>query len=151
MKANDIMIRDVFYVKGTDPIRVVIQNFIKHGISGVPVVNDQKELIAYISDGDIMRYIGRHKDIVVDSLYFVNVVEGDREGFSERVKQILTLPALDIAKKKVIKVSWDEEVENVATILGKRKIKKVPVERDGKLVGVISRGDVIRHTFKGLL
>ncbi|GIN56010.1 hypothetical protein J8TS2_03290 [Lederbergia ruris] len=151
MKANDIMIRDVYYVNETDQIRAVIQKFIAHGISGLPVINEDKELIAYISDGDIMRYIGKHKDIVVDSLYMVNVVEGDHEDFSERVQRVLDLPVLNIAKKRVIKVPWDKEVEEVATLLGKRKIKKVPVEKDGKLVGVISRGDVIRHTFKRFL
>ncbi len=151
MKANDIMIRDVYYVNETDQIRAVIQKFIAHGISGLPVINEDKELIAYISDGDIMRYIGKHKDIVVDSLYMVNVVEGNHEDFSERVQRVLDLRVLNIAKKRVIKVPWDKEVEEVATLLGKRKIKKVPVEKDGKLVGVISRGDVIRHTFKHFL
>lgn len=151
MRAKDIMIQDVYHVAETDSIRTVIQKFITHGISGLPVVNNQKELIAYISDGDIMRYIGKHKDIVVDSLYFVNIVEGDKEGFLEKAEHVLELPVLNIAKKKVIKVAWDEEVENVATILGKRKIKKLPVEQDGRLVGIISRGDVIRHTFKNFL
>ncbi|MDP4162882.1 MAG: CBS domain-containing protein, partial [Bacillota bacterium] len=53
--------------------------------------------------------------------------------------------------KKVVKISWNEELENIAAILGKKQIKKLPVERHGVLVGIISRGDVIRHSFKALL
>ncbi|MNW11299.1 CBS domain protein [compost metagenome] len=56
-----------------------------------------------------------------------------------------------IAKKKVITVHWDEDIERIAAILGKKQIKKVPVERNRVLMGIISRGDVIRHSFKSLL
>jgi CBS domain-containing protein len=149
MQAHEIMISQVYKVKEKDTVRSVIEKFIEHSISGLPVVNDRNEIVAYISDGDIMRYIGKNKDIVVDSFYFVNVIKGDE--FEERVKSILDLNVLKISKNKVIKVPWNEEVEKIAAILGKKQIKKLPVERNGVLIGVISRGDVIRHTFKTIL
>ena len=58
---------------------------------------------------------------------------------------------MKIAKKRVIKVSWDENLEKIAALLGKKQIKKVPVEKNGVLVGIISRGDVIRNSFKELI
>ncbi|MNP73269.1 CBS domain protein [compost metagenome] len=58
---------------------------------------------------------------------------------------------MSIAKKKVTTVPWDEDIERIAAVLGKKQIKKVPVERNRVLVGIISRGDVIRHSFKSLL
>jgi len=151
MKAHEIMISRVYKVKETDSVRSVIERFIEHRISGLPVVNERNEIVAYISDGDIMRYIGKHRDIIVDSIYYVGVVKGDDQDFEERVRKILDLNVMSIAKKKVIKVDWNEEIENVAAILGQKRIKKLPVERNGVLVGIISRGDVIRHTFKSLL
>lgn len=151
MQALDMMIKDVYKVDETDTVRSVIEKFIKYHISGLPVINGKNEIVAYISDGDIMRYIGKHKDIVIDSLYTVSVVKGDDVEFGERVKSVLNLGVLKIAQKKVIKVAWDEKIEDVAAILGKRRIKKLPVERDGELIGIISRGDVIRHTFEELL
>lgn len=151
MLALDMMIKDVYKVEETDTVRSVIEKFIKYHISGLPVINGRNEIVAYISDGDIMRYIGKHKDIVIDSLYTVSVIKGDDVEFGERVKSILDLSVLTIARKKVIKVAWDEKIEDVAAILGKKRIKKLPVERDGELIGIISRGDVIRHTFEELL
>ncbi|WP_188454831.1 CBS domain-containing protein [Virgibacillus oceani] len=151
MQAVDMMIKNVYKVSEKDSVRSVIEKFIDYRISGVPVINDRNEVVAYVSDGDIMRYIGRHKDIIVDSLYTVNVIKGDDEEFENRVKKILDLSVLQIAKKKVITAPWDEEIENVAATLGKKQIKKLPIERDGKLIGIISRGDVIRHTFKTIL
>ena len=148
MKAQDIMIKQVYKVKEEDTVRIFIEKCIEHRISGMPVVNDRNEMVAYVSDGDIMLYIGKHKDRIIDTIYFVHVIKGDGEEFDDRVKRLLHLPVMDIATKKIIKVSWDEEIEDIAAILAKKQIKKVPVEKDGVLVGIISRGDVMRHSFK---
>ncbi|MBS4175281.1 CBS domain-containing protein [Bacillus sp. FJAT-49736] len=149
MQAHEIMITHVYKVKETDTVRSVIEKFIEHGISGLPVVNDRNEIVGYISDGDIMRYIGKNTDIVIDSFYYINVIKG--EEFEERARKILDLNVMEISKTRVIKVAWNEEIDKIAAILGKRKIKKLPVERNGVLVGIISRGDVIRNTFKSIL
>ncbi|MHA6531370.1 CBS domain-containing protein [Paenibacillus sp. BAC0078] len=151
MKAHEFMIRQVCKVKEDDTVQTFIEKCIQYRISGMPVVNDRNEIVAYLSDGDIMRYIGRHEDIIVDSFFQINVFIGDNDEFEERTRRLLNLNVMAIAKKKVITVSWDEDIEKIATILGKKQIKKVPVERNRVLVGIISRGDVIRHTFKTLL
>jgi CBS domain-containing protein len=151
MQAHEFMISQVHKVKEVDSVRSVIEKFIVNGISGLPVVNDRNEIVGYVSDGDILRYIGKHEDRIVDSFYYAFVIKGDNEEFEEREKRILDLNVMEIAKKKVYKVSWNEEMEKIAQILGNKQIKKVPVERNGVLVGIVSRGDVIRYSFKGLL
>lgn len=151
MQAHEIMIRHVYKVKESDTVRAVIEKFIAHRISGLPIVNDQNQIVAYISDGDIMRYIGKHENIVINSFLFAAMIQGDDEDFEKRAQRLLDLNVLDIVKRNVFKVSWDEEIENIAAILGKKHIKKLPVEQNGVLVGIISRGDVIRHSFKSLL
>ncbi|WP_066308263.1 CBS domain-containing protein [Bacillus sp. FJAT-29814] len=151
MQAHEIMISPVHKVKDSDLVRSVIEKFIEYRISGLPVVNDRNEVVAFVSDGDIMRYIGKHKDRVVDSFFYTFVIKGDQEEFEEREKRLLNLNVLEIAKKKVYKVDWNENVEDIAAILGNKQIKKVPVERNGVLAGIISRGDVIRNSFKALL
>lgn len=151
VKAHEIMISEVYRVKANETVRSVIEKFIKYRISGVPVVNDKNVIVGYVSDGDIMRYIGKHEDVVVDTVWNSFVIVGDNEEFADRVNNLLALNVLEIAKRKVIKVSWDTEIEQIAAILGKKQIKKLPVERDGVLVGIISRGDVIRHAFKSIV
>jgi len=151
VQANEIMKKQVLKVKETATVRSVIEIFIEHGISGVPVVNNSNQIVAYISDGDIMRFIGKQKNYVYDMISFVSVLVGDEGKLEERAKAALDLNVLKIATKKVIKVSWDEEIENIAALLGEKQIKKLPVERSGELVGIISRGDVIRQVFRSLL
>ncbi|MDF9841560.1 MULTISPECIES: CBS domain-containing protein [unclassified Paenibacillus] len=151
MKAHEIMIRQVYKVKEYDTVRTFIEKCLEHRISGMPVINDRNEIVAYISDGDIMRYIGKHDDLIVDSFFQINVIKGDEDEFEERTRRLLNLNVMTIAKRKVTTVAWDEDVERIAAVLGKKQIKKVPVERNRVLVGIISRGDVIRHSFKTLL
>ncbi|WP_042201062.1 CBS domain-containing protein [Paenibacillus camerounensis] len=151
MKAHEIMIRQVYKVKEYDTVRTFIEKCLEHRISGMPVVNDRNEIVAYISDGDIMRYIGKHDDLIIDSFFQVNVIKGDEDEFEERTSRLLGLNVMSIAKRKVTTVTWDEDIERIAAVLGKKQIKKVPVERNRVLVGIISRGDVIRHSFKTLL
>lgn len=150
MQAHEIMKHHVIKVKEYDLVGFVIEKFIEYGISGLPIVNDRNEMVGYISDGDIMRYIGKHDDIVLGTLFFTQLFKGDFDAFEDRVYRIMDLNVMEIAKKSVYKVSWDEKIENIATILGKKQIKKLPVERNGVLVGIISRGDVIRSTFQSL-
>lgn len=151
MKAYEIMNKEVYKVMENDTVRVVVKKFIENGISGLPVVNEKNEIVAYVSDGDIMRYIGKHEKLVVDFFYYVAVINGDDDDFESRVQKILDLNILQIAQRKCIKVSQDEEIENIAALLAKKNIKKLPVEHQGKLVGIISRGDVIRHAFKSII
>lgn len=151
MKAYEIMIRQVYKVKVDETVRSVIEKFIEYRISGLPIVNDRNEIIAYMSDGDIMRYIGKHEVRFFDTFYYGYYLQGDDEVFDERIERLLNKNVLEIAKRKVIKVSWNEEIENIAAILGNKQIKKLPVERNGVLVGIISRGDVIRHSFKTIM
>ncbi|WP_045521898.1 CBS domain-containing protein [Neobacillus niacini] len=144
------MINHVHKVKDTDTVQSVIKKFIDYRISGLTVVNDRNEVVAFISDGDIMRYIEKHSDKVIDSFYYPFVINGDYENFEEREQRLLSLNVLEIAKRKVIKDSWDEDVENIAAILGKSKLKKCLLSVNGILVGIISRGDIIRNSFKEL-
>ncbi len=150
MKANDIMKKRVIRVKEQDSVGCVIEKFLEYKISGIPVVNDRNEMVGYISDGDILRYIGKPNEIVIGTPFFMKLFKVEQEEFIERAQKVRELNVMELAQKQVYKVEWDEEMETVANILGERKIKKLPVERNGVLVGIISRGDVIRNTFKAL-
>ncbi|HEO8418087.1 MAG: CBS domain-containing protein [Niallia sp.] len=151
MFAHDIMVSQVYKVKESDTVRSVIEKFIDYKISGLPIVNDRNEIVGFISDGDVLRYIGKHDDHIIDSIYYAVVIKGDDEDFDQRLQSLLHLNVMKIAKKKVVKVAWDEKIEIIAALLGKKQIKKVPVEKNGVLVGIISRGDVIRNSFKELI
>jgi len=151
MQVHEIMITSLHTMREDETVRTAVEKMIRYGINGLPVTNSENCLRAYVSDGDIMKFIGRHQNVVYNSLYYVAYIKGDDMDFHNRMKQILSLNIMEIANSKLVKVDWDEEIEIAAAILGKKQIKNLPVEKDGKLVGIISRGDIIRHYFRSIL
>lgn len=143
MIASDFMIHQTIKVKEGDTIGLVLDKFVKYRISGMPVVNDRNEIVGYISDGDIMRRIGKKSPIVFDSIWFSAVVQ-DQEDLEHKFRKLVKLGVMEVATKHVITVESDTEIDEIAAILGQKRIKKVPVVRHGVLVGIISRGDIVR-------
>lgn len=143
MKASDIMVTNVVKVKEDQLIQDVLDRFVEYRISGLPVVNDHNELVGYVSDGDIMKWIGKHDPVIINYFYYTTVLEDD-ESLEDKFKRLLSKNVMEVAQKHVITVDQDTEIEKVAEILGRRKIKKVPVVKDKVLTGIISRGDIVR-------
>ena len=70
-------------------------------------------------------------------------VDGDRD-FQERLDALRALNVMRIASKRVVSVPADEPLENACRTLAERRIKKIPVLEEGKLVGTLSRRNVVR-------
>ncbi|RNC29021.1 MAG: Inosine-5'-monophosphate dehydrogenase [Candidatus Dichloromethanomonas elyunquensis] len=151
-KAHEVMVNPVFTVSEDNTVQTVLKTFVEHRISGVPVINAKNEPVGFISDGDIMAYIGYHDSIV----FFFDITSYtstwvETESLEEKIKELNKLNVMKIATKQVISVQFDEDLDKVARILGNKKIKKVPVVKNKELVGVISRGDIIRFVVNNYL
>lgn len=154
MRVRDIMIQDVYVAHERDVVRDVLKQFSMRRIGGMPIVSDDSRLVGYISDGDVMRALGKHYDMgpyLAFGAYFfpvdIDTFEGsdiDSDSLRDNVLQVCAKNVMDIGRKRVISVSEDDDVVHVAELLAKKNIKKVPVVKEGKLVGIVSRGDVVR-------
>lgn len=158
MKVSDIMIRDVYKTDRFATVKTALELFSRHRISGMPIVDEANHVVGYISDGDIMRHlaqrvsVGRHPFVSALSYYYgVNVQTAKEESadvesadFRRQVEAASTYKALDVGGRSVITISEDSELIDVVQMLSKQNIKKVPVISNGELVGIISRGDVVR-------
>jgi CBS domain-containing protein len=144
-KAIDVMITKVITVDENAFVLEVLKKFITHRISGLPIVNQANEVVGFISDGDLLKSIGHHPSKTVDIIAVgFTGVWFDQEDLDSKVNDLLKRNVLEIATRKVISVSIDTEIGDIAEILGQKKIKKVPVLQNGKLAGIISRGDLLR-------
>ncbi|UJF32917.1 CBS domain-containing protein [Paenibacillus hexagrammi] len=155
MKASDIMITPVVKALETDTIRTVLEKFVNQRIGGVPIVDHANQIKGYISDGDIMRAVSTQSKVFIASPFYTSAWL-DTQTLEEKYHEILDLCVMEFAKTKVVTVNVNTELEDVATILGRRHLKKVVVEKNGGyLAGVISRGDMVRflsrHCSKKLL
>ncbi len=144
------MNREPYFVRDTDTIREVAQILAANKTSGVPVVDARKRVVGFISDGDIMKYIGRSDAAVLDATLMLYRVP-DNENFMQRITELIDLNVMRIATKGAISVESGSELDEACRLLAEKRIKKAPVVNDkGVLVGSLSRSDIIRSTMANL-
>ncbi|MBS5916131.1 MAG: CBS domain-containing protein [Clostridiales bacterium] len=141
---SKIMETDVYTANENDTIADVLKILVDKRTSGLPIINDNREIVGFISDGDIMKFIAKQDPRIIDMTSFITVWY-DIESFDQKLEDLLKINVMELATTKAITVDINEAVDDVARVLGKKKIKKVPVEENGKLVGVISRSNIIRY------
>ncbi|WP_018662181.1 CBS domain-containing protein [Heyndrickxia acidiproducens] len=145
MEVRDFMIRDVITVTKETTIRELLQLLVDNKIGGAPVVDDRGKLLGMITDGDVIRFLQPKARTVYD--IYMTFVVNDREDFQLKLAQSLDLPIEKIMKRREIyTVKPEDDFENALTILAKHHFKKLPVTNPaGRVVGVISRGDIMRQ------
>ncbi len=144
------MNREPYFVHDTDTIREVAQILAANKTSGVPVVDARRRVVGFISDGDIMKYIGRSDAAVLDATLMLYRVP-DNENFMQRITELIDLNVMRIATKGAISVESGSELDEACRLLAEKRIKKAPVvDGNGVLVGSLSRSDIIRSTMANL-
>jgi CBS domain-containing protein len=144
MKAKEIMEKEVITVKEDATIEQIAKILIEHKISGVPVVNDEGGIVGIVTEGDLLlKETGpRLPDFVnvLGAIIYYNGVERYREDF----KKLMGGQAIEIMTNTVVTVSEDVDIDKVAKLMIKHGIKRIPVIKGDKIVGIISRADIIK-------
>ncbi len=121
----------------------IIKLMAAHDTSGLPIVDSNKALVGFISDGDVAAYLGRNDLSLFDSALNLYRFVDDSD-INSRFINLLNLNVMDIATKHVISVSQDAPLDAAVHILSERRIKKVPViDSDDHLVGTLSRRNIM--------
>lgn len=144
-----VMNKKPVFVTESASIREVGQLLVDNRASGLPIVSKTGNVVGFISDGDIMNYIGR-ADNILDSTYMVYQVP-DLETFPQRVCDLIDMNVMKIATKHVVSLNADTSLEDACRLLSEKRIKIVPVVHDEKLVGSLSRADIVRATMANLV
>lgn len=152
MKVKDFMIQDVISVNESDTIKILLNTLVENKIGGVPVVDSDGKLVGMISDGDVLRTI-QPKDTVVYDYFSLMAYTYEKGNLAKVLDTIKDQPLLKMAKKRgIVTVKEDDDIETALKLLAKHHFKKIPViDGQRKVVGVISRGDIIRTIQKNIL
>ncbi|HUF77065.1 MAG TPA: CBS domain-containing protein [Longimicrobiales bacterium] len=139
MRAQDIMTRDTITVAPTTSIRDAARLMVDHGISGLPVVGDRGTVVGIVSEGDlIVRQRPRTR------LSWWQAFFDDGERLAREYSKAVGLTCGEVMTREVITVAPETEIESVAALLDAHRIRRVPVLREGRLVGIVSRGDLVK-------
>lgn len=140
MRARDVMTTKVVSVEPDAPVEEIARKLIDHRISGVPVVDTNGVIVGIVSEGDLMRR--SESETERRRPWWLAMLSSSEEQAAEYVKRH-GRRAQDVMTQSVISVREDARLDEVADILERRQIKRVPVLRDGKLVGIVSRANLL--------
>ena len=150
IKVKDIMEENVYTCHENVNVKEVMEYLYEKGIGGVPLVDGDLKVVGFISDGDIMKYVSKHKPIIFDYCE-ISVTVIDNTSFEDKVQDLMEMKAAEIATKDVVCMDSEDSVDEAAQALSVQKIKKVPVVSNGTLVGVVSRSMIIRHIMQNMI
>jgi EmrB/QacA subfamily drug resistance transporter len=112
--------------------------------SGITISDHDGTVIGFVSDGDIMGYLGKIDTSFIDPSLNIYVLFDD-DDLRSRLTTLLALDVMKVATKKVITIEQSVPLDSACHVLAQRRIKKLPVVHEGALVGAISRRNVMYY------
>src|SRR5512140_2000203 len=141
MLVRDVMVAPVITVKPSTTVREVAGLFLEKRISAAPVVESDQRLVGIVSEGDLLHRVEagteRHHS------WWLKGFIGDDALAAEYVKSH-GLKVSDVMTRRVVTAAPDTPLHEVASLLEKNAIKRVPILENGQLVGIVSRANLIQ-------
>lgn len=139
MQAADVMTQNVVTVSPDSEVREIASLLLEHGISAVPVVGDGGKVLGIVSEGDLMRRV--ENDTNRRKSWWLKLFAGHDaadyvKSHGRRAHEIMT--------RDPITIDEDMPLHKISRLLEKHHIKRVPVVNKGKLVGIVSRSNLLR-------
>lgn len=141
MRAHEVMTRDLVTIPPKTPLDAIARLFAERGISGAPVVDADGKLLGLVTESDLMRRIAAPEDRPRGWL---------RDAFTPAGRQAADYARLhgrvarDVMTTALVTAETDTPIAEIAKAMEERGIRRVPVLREGKLAGIVSRADLIR-------
>ncbi|MDD2875938.1 MAG: CBS domain-containing protein [Acidiphilium sp.] len=142
--AKTVMTSKVISIRPDDLVPAAAAVLATHNISAAPVVDAAGTLVGMLSEGDLIRPFGA-KNQVHRAWWLDMLAEGGElaPAFLDYIRLDLH-KAADLMVRPVITVTEDTTITDIADLLAEHHIKRVPVLRDGRVVGIVSRADLVR-------
>jgi CBS-domain-containing membrane protein len=142
MRASDVMTTSVVFAHPNTTVQEAAKTLAENHISGMPVVDDKGALMGMVTEGDLLHRaeIGTGAG---KRAWWLEFLASTRELASEYVKEH-SGKVSDLMTTNVITVMEDTPVADIAELLERHRIKRVPVLKDGKVTGLVSRANLIR-------
>lgn len=139
MTAKDVMTTKVVAVGPEMPVNAIAALLLDRHISAVPVIDDDRRILGIVSEGDLMR---RGETERWRSWWLAAF--GDAEELARRFAKTHGQRAKDVMTREVVTITEETPLAKIAELLEEKRIKRVPVVREGRLVGIVSRADLLR-------
>jgi uncharacterized membrane protein YczE/CBS domain-containing protein len=133
-----IMKTEVYTIDSKATMKEALSYLSEKKISGAPILDADGDMVGFISDGDILRWLSSEQSLFVYS-------DNTQETFNRNILALMDMSVLEIGGKNVISVDYAADMAKVCSVLSSGHLKKVPVVKDGKLVGIINASNITRY------
>jgi len=141
MKARDVMVAPVVTATPHATIKSVAETFLKYRISAVPVVDDKGALVGIISEGDLMHRAETGTER--QRPWWLQAIMS-QDGLALDYVKAHARKVADAMTRQVITASPETSLQDIAALLEKHAIKRVPIVENGQLVGIVSRANLVQ-------
>lgn len=141
MEARDVMTTAVVSATFGATVEEAIELMLTHHVSALPVTGDEGQLVGLISEGDLMRRV--HDEGAPRRPWWLELIGGTDQTTDSFIKA-RSHKVSDVMTRDVVSVLEDTSVGEIARLLEKKRIKRVPVLRDGRVVGIVSRANLLQ-------
>jgi len=142
MKASDVMTVGAATIRSDASVPEAARLMLQYAISGLPVVDDTGHLVGIITEGDFLRRTEtgterRHRPRWLEVLLGPGRLADEYvHSHSRKVEEVMT--------RQVVTVAEETPVDEIARLMERHRIKRVPVIRDNRVVGIVSRANLLR-------
>jgi len=145
MKVSDVMSTQAQVVRDTDSVRTAMHVMLDGGFSGVPVVDASHRLVGILTEGDVIR---RAESGTVKPHTFWNELLRGPDRLAREYAATHGRVVREIMTPDVWTVDATAPLETAVTLMEKHRVKRLPVIEAGKLVGMISRSDLVKAVLR---
>ena len=151
LTAADLMTREVITVHPETGLREAALRLVKARISGMPVVDEHHRVVGIISEGDLVRWT---EELTPQQSWWLNMLADGFDLAPEFLEQIRSVHAIvrAVMHTGVITVQESTPARDIAKLMSEHHFKRVPVVKDGRLVGIVARADLVKalaESFRG--
>ena len=139
MQAKDIMTTKVVSVSEDTPIHEVVGLLLNHAISAVPVVDSARRVVGMVSEGDLLRPEGTGRAKARRPWWLEAILGGQSLAYETQHGRT----AGAVMTRNVLAVNDDTPINEIAALLERHRIKRVPVLSNGTLAGIVSRANLL--------
>ncbi|PMP63307.1 MAG: hypothetical protein C0197_02995 [Caldimicrobium thiodismutans] len=142
LTVRDVMTEKVIAVREEASLKEVVSILSEKGISGLPVVDAQNRVIGIVTEADILSQMAPGRKLSFKEIVRHLIGEPVPKRLEEKISEI---KVKDIMTSPVITIGPDADIRDVAIIFEQKRIKRLPVvDKDNRLIGIISRQDIVR-------
>jgi CBS domain-containing protein len=134
---EQLMVRDVMTdhprtVLADTPLKEAARTMVRDGLGALPVIDDDRRLVGMVSEREVIRHL-----LTMQVFSGADVRSAVAPGMGPRCVR-------DVMSRKVMCVAPEQPIAEVASLMSNKEVDRVPVVREGQLVGFLTRGDIVR-------